>query len=94
MYITLLLQDPNWHVNFKLPGNNNLGYSVAHAIATGIITNTARSRLLTVLRGAILVHTMEPTIEQYNSVCSQLVTKFPKLRDDGGTGYVRPCTFG
>lgn len=85
----LSLQNPNWHRNFLLPAKDTLGYSVSKAVETGIVTQKAKSRILTVLRGCILVHTMEPTPEQYTSVCRQLVTKFPKLRDTGGSGYVR-----
>lgn len=88
------IQDPNWHLNFILPEKTTLGYSVSRAIETGVVTTTAKRRLVDVISRCILVHTMAPSKQQYNHVCQQLVDKFPNLRDKGlegrGTGYVRP----
>lgn len=30
----------------------------------------------------MIAHTLQPTSEQYKTVCRALVTKYPKLRDD------------
>lgn len=85
----LILQNTKWHLDFVLPGRHTLGYSVSEAIKTGVVTNRARRRLISVLSRSILVHTMLPTPEQYRTVCLKLIRKFPKLMDAGG-GYVRP----
>lgn len=92
LHIISFLQDLNWHMNFPLPQKQTLGYSVCQAIETGVVTSAARRRLVDVMSRCILVHTMKPSPEQYNHVCFQLITKFPKLRDQGleghGSGYV------
>ena len=63
-----------------------MGYSVSQAIESGVITTTARRRIISVLRGIIVQYSLYPTSEQYNAVCRALISKYPKLKDT--------CTLG
>lgn len=83
-----ILQDPNWHEKFILPEKYTLGRTVARAIDTGVVTTTAKHRLITVIKGCVVVHTMTPEPHQVAAVTRALIAKFPSLRDHKGNGYV------
>ena len=58
------------------------------AISSGIVAKKCRIEIIQAISTTMLVHTKEPTGEQYNTVCEKLIDTFPKLRDDLGNGYV------
>ena len=78
--------DSEWHLHFMIPDASAFSGSVQKAIKTGIVTAKARREINLVLRTYVLAHTIYPTSEQYNTVCRNLVTKFPKLKDDSEKG--------
>jgi len=62
---------------------------VKEAVTTGIVTMRARREIVQVLKTFITAHTLQPTSDHYNTVCSKLVLKYPKLEDDvGKSSYV------
>ena len=73
-----------WHLTFQIP----LHYSkcTEEAIKTGQLTKRNRTEIIQSLSSSIMVHTDEPSGEQYNTVCKKLI---PKLTDGiGASGYV------
>lgn len=94
MYIKLIrqrccfIQDPYWHLKFDVPHKTSLGLSVTEAIETGIVSSVVRRRIIGVISKLVIAKTLYPTPEQYITVCNLLITKYPKLRDDVGTGIV------
>ena len=71
----------DWHL---IPELRTLSVSVQDAAKTGIIQGKARKEIIQVLRTYIQAYTHNPSPEQYNTVCSALVAKYPNLKDGGG----------
>ena len=79
-----------WHLHFSIPSATSFSGCVQEAINTGVVTAKARKEIIQVLRTHMIVRTIYPTSEQYVSVCQNLVTKYPKLKDaKGNTSFVR-----
>lgn len=74
--------NPDWHLTFAIPDLNTFSLSVHDAVRTNVVEGRARREIIQVLRTYMIAHTLEPTSEQYKTVCRALVTKYPKLRDD------------
>ena len=72
-------QPSNWHLGFKIPELDTFSGVVQQAIKTGVITGIARREVIQVVRTHILVHTVQPTSEQYITVCQKLIGKYPNL---------------
>lgn len=72
----------DWHLQFNIPEASFFSACVQDAISTGIVTSKARREIIQILRTFILAYTIYPTSEQYTTVCRNLITKFPKLKDD------------
>ena len=79
-----LITHSTWHHQFEIPDLNNFSSVVKTAVETGIVTGLARREIIQVLRTYMLKYTIKPTGEQYQTVCSKLVTKYPNLRDTEG----------
>ena len=77
-------KSPDWHLTFSIPDMGTFSKSVRMAISTGVITDKARKQIVQVLRTYITKYTLYPSPEQYTAVCQQLITKFPKLKDQEG----------
>lgn len=73
-----------WHLNFVIPEIRTFSQFVTEAVDTGIVTARARREVIQVLRTYMTAHTVYPTSEQYKTVCSKLVAKFPSLMDTTG----------
>lgn len=74
--------NPDWHLTFAIPDLKTFSISVHDAVRTGVVEGRARREIIQVLRTYMIAHTLQPTSEQYKTVCKALVTKYPKLRDD------------
>ena len=78
-----------WHTEFLIPELATFSHHVRDAVTTGIVTGRARKEIIQVVRTYMTAHTIYPTSEQYKTVCSKLVSKYPKLKDtEGKTKYV------
>ena len=76
-------------MEFLIPELNTFSHHVQNAVTTGIITGKARREIIQVLRTYMTAHTIYLTSEQYKTVCSKLISKYPKLKDtEGKTKYV------
>ena len=72
-------------MEFLIPELNTFSHHVQNAITTGIVTGKARREIIQVLCTYMTAHTIYPTSEQYKTVCSKLISKYPKLKDNEGT---------
>lgn len=61
------------------------------ALESGTPTGKARDDIINALATVTMVHTMNPTGSEYNTVCRRLTEKHPVLKDSIGTGYVSSC---
>lgn len=84
------MQDDNWHLKFKVPESAIFGYATNEAIRTGQVTSVARRRIVGIVSKLMLQYTLQPSPQQYTTVCNLLIKKFPKLNDGSGNGIVRP----
>lgn len=82
----------DWHRHFSIPDACKFSESVQEAINTGVVTAKARREIIQVLRTLMITYTHYPTSEQYIVVCQNLITKYPKLRDDKENPFVRKYT--
>ena len=72
-----------------MPDKDKFGLASASiAIDDGHLTSSAKQKIVSLLRSLIIQHTLYPTSEQYTTVCTRLVQKYPKLRDTIGNGIV------
>ena len=74
----------DWHLEFNIPELSTFSDHVKEAVRTGVVTARARREIVQVLRTYVTAHTLYPKSEQYNTVCSKLIQKYPKLEDDEG----------
>ena len=58
------------------------------------ITKTIRCEIISSIATLVMVHTMEPTPEQYTILSERLVKEYPILADGYGCGYVSYYTCG
>lgn len=77
----------NWHLEFKISELDTFSGVVQETIKTGVVTGIARREIIQVLRTHILIHTVQPTSEQYITVCQKLVGKYPTLQDTEGSSH-------
>jgi len=87
MTINIIFQD-NWHLDFLVPEKEKFGYSASQAIDNGHVTSNAKRKIISLLRSLMVQHTLYPTSEQYITVCTKLVMKYPKLQDPVGNRIV------
>ena len=59
-----------------------------HALATKVITKSARIEIVAAIAFHVYTHTQYPTSQEYTEVCEKLVQKYPVLKDTVGNGYV------
>lgn len=52
-----------------------------------------RDEIVNPLSTLMMVHTLTPTPEDYNTVCAKLIMAYPVLKDTCDNGYVRACSF-
>ena len=78
---------PNWHLEFSIPELNTFSGIVQQTIKTGVVTGIARREIIQVLRTHILKYTVQPTSEQYITVCQKLIGKYPNLQDTEGPSH-------
>lgn len=62
----------NWHVYFNIPDAKSFSSCVQRGINTGIVTAKARREIIQVLRTHMIVHTINPTSEQYVTIHYQI----------------------
>lgn len=62
------------------------------ALESQKISKGTRSEIVTCLGFEIWRHSQYPTGDEYNAVCSMLVTAYPILKDTIGNGYVSITT--
>ena len=74
-------------MDFEISDFHTFSSNVKEAVDSGVITGIAQQEIIQVLHTYMLVHTIKPTSEQYNTVCRKLVTKYPKLKDTEGESY-------
>ena len=53
-----------------------------------LLTKAVRIEVVAVLTNLIMMHTRFPTSDEYNTVCRNLIEKYPRLQDTIGNGYV------
>jgi len=58
------------------------------AIKSGALTPRARDEIIHSLTTLIMVHTINPISDDYNTVCTRLVKTYPTLKDQVDGGYV------
>ena len=58
------------------------------ALASGVPTGKARDEVVKALSTLILVYTIRPTSNDYNTICSKLIKRHPVLKDHVGSGFV------
>ena len=63
------------------------------AIKSGILNNEVRDEIVNSVSTLMMVHTLKPTSEEYNTVCSRLIMAYPTLKDNCDNGYVRVHSF-
>ena len=83
----------DWDVYFNVPDAKSFSSCIQHAINTGIVTAKARREFTQVLHTHMIVHTINPTSEQYVTICRKLIVKYPKLEDEKGNAFVRGYSF-
>lgn len=76
----------DWAKNITIP--TRFSRETTNAIDSGRITRKARDEIVNSLSTLVLVHTMHPTSDDYNVLCSRLVKKHAVLKDHIGSGYV------
>lgn len=58
------------------------------SLASGVITRKARDEIVNSLSTLMLIHTMHPSSDDYNTVCVRLIKKHTVLKDHIGSGHV------
>jgi len=58
------------------------------AIKSGKLNNKVRDEVINSLATLMMVNTINPTSNDYNTVCSRLVQAYPLLKDSADGGYV------
>ena len=59
-------------------------------VKDGVLTSRARAEIVEALSTIIMLHTLNPSPEHYNTCCKRLVETHPTLKDIAGdTDYVR-----
>lgn len=53
-----------------------------------MLTRGQRIEIIKAITYRVLAHTEYPTPSEYNAICQCLVTKYPKIKDVTGNGYV------
>ena len=71
--------DTKWQDSFVIPA----AFSVftEKAIKSGILTKRVRTEIVQSLSTSILIHTRNPSGDQYNAVCLKLIETYPTLKD-------------
>ena len=76
-----------WHHSFQIP--KQFSRRTESAIATGVLSKSVRTEIVQSLSSQIMVYTISPSPEQYNTVCRKLIEQYPSLKDAiGSSGYV------
>ena len=76
----------DWAGKISIPSRFSVETNTA--LTSGVLTSKARDEIVKSLSTLMLVHTMHPTSDDYNTVCSRLIKKHPVLKDHIGSGYV------
>ena len=84
--ITKREQEPPLPIPFPLPVNFNK--EVMAGLEMGVLSVRARTAFFSQVAGAIFNRKSYPTKEEYNHVGQLIVTKYPFLRSQEGSGYV------
>lgn len=58
------------------------------AIKSGKLNNKVRDEVINSLATLMMVYTIKPTPNDYNTICSRLIQTYPVLKDDADRGYV------
>ena len=85
---SLSFQPPQADWAGKLAIPSRFSVETNTALTSGVLTRKARDEIVNSLSTLILVHTMHPTADDYNTVCTKLIKKHPILKDHIGSGYV------
>ncbi|XP_065887420.1 uncharacterized protein [Dysidea avara] len=80
-YSAVPVSTSNWHLNFTIPELGTFSDAVKDAVRTGVTTFKARKEIIQVLWTYITAYTFYPKPEQYTTVCTKLLQKYPKLCD-------------
>ena len=87
LYCLVRISTPvDWARKITIP--TRFSRETTAALDSGRITRKARDEIVNSLSTLVLVHTMHPTSDDYNVVCSRLVKKHLILKDHIGSGYV------
>lgn len=78
--------DPDWATKLSIP--SQFSVETMSSIKSGVPTRKARDEVINSLATLIMVHTMRPTSNDYNTVCKRLIEKHTALKDNIGSGYV------
>lgn len=74
-----------WSNNFHLP---QFSTKTRESLEAQKMSKGMRTEIVTALAFEIWNHTQYPSGDEYNTVCSMLVQKYPFLKDTIGNGYV------
>ena len=86
-----LFRDVNWAEVLVIP--KRFSTETTAAIKSGKLNNKARDEVINALATLMMVHTIKPTSNDYNTICSKLVRAYPLLKDSADSGYVSHCFF-
>ena len=72
----------------KLVISKTLSVVTNESIKSGVLTPKAQSEIVHSLATLTMVHTIRPTTNDLNTVCTRLIKMYPILKDTMDNGYV------
>jgi len=76
----------NWAKKLVIP--KRFSVVTNEALKSGILMPKARDEIVASLSTLMMVHTIRPTSNDYNTVCLRLIKTHPILKDGVDSGYV------
>ena len=82
----MLTRISNWAEQLTIP--KRFSTATNKAIKTGMLSSKAQDEIIHSLSTLIMVHTVKPSPDDYNTVCLRLIKAYPLLADNVDGGYV------
>lgn len=76
----------NWAEKLIIP--RRFSIVTNEAMKSGVLTPRARDEIVNYMATLMMVHTIRPTSNDYNTVCLRLIKTHPILKDGADNGYV------
>ena len=76
----------NWAEKLAIP--KRFSVVTNEAMKSGVLTPKVRDEIVQSMSTLIMVHTIRPTSNDYNTVCLRLIKTHPILKDRIDSGYV------